>query len=233
MSSAASNNRRPRPGRPRHIPASDTQADPRDHILAVSARLFVGHGYAGTSTRDIAEAVGIRQASLYYHFAGKDGILSELLEMTVRTALDSVGDLDQVESPEAALYLLSLRDAQALATLMHNIGMLPRCPDVSQSPAALEYAEVRRQLREAYGSLGICCSSQSVIDTISRRQLGELILNNVESVIGTRATGDVVTRKELHAVAAASLRICGVPRAQIEVARKVAVVMLDQLDQES
>lgn len=109
--------------------------------------------------------------------------------------------------------------------------MLPRCPDVSQSPAALEYAAVRGQLQKAYESLAISCGSEAVTDTVSMRQLGELILNNVESVIGTRASGDVVTRKELHAVAAASLRICGVPQAQIEVARKVAVVMLDQLDQ--
>lgn len=64
MSSAASSGGRP--GRPRHIPASDTAADPKDQILAVAARLFVDGSYAGTSTRDIAEAVGMRQASLYY-----------------------------------------------------------------------------------------------------------------------------------------------------------------------
>ncbi|NYI77100.1 TetR family transcriptional regulator [Nocardioides albertanoniae] len=229
MSSAASNNRRPGPGRPRHIPASDTHADPRDQILAVSARLFVGQGYAGTSTRDIAEAVGIRQASLYYHFAGKPGILAELLEMTVRPALDRVGDLARIESPEAALYLLAFHDAESLATLMHNIGMLPACPDVSQTPEAREYAAARGQLREAYGSLGISCGSQAVTDTVAMLQLGELILNAVESVIGTRASGDTVTNKELHGVAVSSLRICGVPQAQIEVAAKVAVAAVGQM----
>ncbi|WP_406023804.1 TetR/AcrR family transcriptional regulator [Nocardioides sp. NBC_00850] len=232
MSSAASNNRRPGPGRPRHIPASDTHADPRDQILAVSARLFVGQGYAGTSTRDIAEAVGIRQASLYYHFAGKPGILAELLEMTVRPALDRAGDLAQIESPEAALYLLALHDADSLATLMHNIGMLPACPDVSQTPEAQEYAAARRQLREAYGSLAVECGSQDVTDTIAIRQLGDLILSVVESVIATRASGDRVTHMELHAVAASALRVCGVPQAQIEVAEKVAGVMLDQMTEE-
>lgn len=205
-----------------------THADPRDQILAASARLFVGQGYAGTSTRDIAEAVGRRQASLYYHFAGKPGILAELLEMTVRPMLDRVGDLAQIESPEAALYLLALHDAESLAMLMHNIGMLPVCPDVSQTPEAQEYAAARGRLREAYGSLGISCGSPAVTDIVARLQLDELILNVVESVIGTRTSGDAVTNKELRGVAATSLRVCGVPQAQIDAAEKAAVATMDQ-----
>ena len=212
-----------RPGRPRHIPASDTSAHPRDEILAVAAHLFVDQGYAGTSTRDIAEFVGIRQASLYYHFAGKPEILAELLEMTVRPALDRVGDLDQVESPEAALYLLALHDATSLATLMHNIGKLPGCPDVAKTPEAQKYASARGQLRQAYGSLAVSCGSQDVTDTIDLLQLGNLILSNIESVIATRAEGGTVTTKELHAIATSSLRLCGVPQALIEVAAKAAI----------
>ncbi|MGH3971821.1 MAG: TetR/AcrR family transcriptional regulator [Pseudonocardiaceae bacterium] len=199
----------------------------------MSAHLFVDQGYAGTSTRDIAEAVGIRQASLYYHFAGKPEILAELLEMTVRPALDRVGDLDQIESPEAALYLLALHDAASLATLMHNIGKLPGCPDIAKTPEAQEYASARGQLRQAYGSLAVSCGSQAVIDTISLLQLGNLILSNVESVIATRAAGDTVTPKELHAIAASILRLCGVPHAQIEVAAKVTSAAPDQQPQAS
>lgn len=225
MSSAASSGGRP--GRPRHIPASDTAADPKDQILAAAARLFVDGSYAGTATRHIAEAVGMRQASLYYHFAGKPGILAELLEMTVRPALDRVGDLDQVESPEAALYLLALHDATSLATLMHNIGMLPGCPDVAQTPEARDYAEARSELREVYASLAASCGSEDVIDTIGLRQLGDLILTAVESVIGTRASGDAVTHMELHGIAASILRVCGVPQPQIEVAAKVATAAFD------
>ncbi|MFJ2758767.1 TetR/AcrR family transcriptional regulator [Nocardioides sp. NPDC087217] len=212
-----------RPGRPRHIPGPDTSDHPRDQILAVAARLFVDRGYAGTSTRDIAELVGIRQASLYYHFAGKPEILAELLEMTVRPTLDKVAELDQIERPEAALYLLALHDATSLARLMHNIGKLPGCPDVAQTPEAQQYASARGQLRETYGSLAVSCGSQAVTDTIHLHQLGNLILSNVESVIARRDDGDNVAAKELHAIAASILRLCGVPQAQIEVAAKVAI----------
>lgn len=49
---------------------------PREEILDAAAGLFVDRGFEGTSTREIAEAVGIRQASVYYHFpSGKDEIL--------------------------------------------------------------------------------------------------------------------------------------------------------------
>ena len=48
----------------------------REEILAAAAGLFAERGYAATSTRLIADTVGIRQASLYYHFANKEQILS-------------------------------------------------------------------------------------------------------------------------------------------------------------
>lgn len=47
--------------------------DPREEVLDISVSLFVDRGFAAISTRDIAEAVGIRQASIYYRFpSGKD-----------------------------------------------------------------------------------------------------------------------------------------------------------------
>ena len=60
-----------RVGRPRSTPSS-SGTGARDEILDAAAALFAERGYAGTTTRAIAERVGIRQASLYHHFAGKD-----------------------------------------------------------------------------------------------------------------------------------------------------------------
>ena len=56
-------------GRPRLVP-TQFEGSPREQILEVAARLFTSKGYAATSTREIAEAVGIRQASLYYRDDG-------------------------------------------------------------------------------------------------------------------------------------------------------------------
>ncbi|WP_176526906.1 TetR/AcrR family transcriptional regulator [Rhizobium subbaraonis] len=51
-----------------------------DIILKEAGRLFSLRGYHGTSTREIANAVGIRQPSLFHHFASKAVIAQHLLE---------------------------------------------------------------------------------------------------------------------------------------------------------
>ena len=51
------------------------RADNRPVILDAAARLFREKGYAVTSMRDIAAAVGMLAGSLYYHFASKDELL--------------------------------------------------------------------------------------------------------------------------------------------------------------
>lgn len=47
----------------------------REEIVAAAARIFATQGYAAVGMRDIAEAVGMRGASLYHHFASKEEIL--------------------------------------------------------------------------------------------------------------------------------------------------------------
>ncbi|WP_408897736.1 TetR/AcrR family transcriptional regulator [Nocardioides sp. R1-1] len=49
-----------------------------DQILREAARLFATKGFHGTSTREIAEAVGVRQPSLFHHFASKHEIARAL-----------------------------------------------------------------------------------------------------------------------------------------------------------
>jgi len=44
-------------------------------ILEAVARVFAERGFHGASTQDIADVLGIRQASLYYYFASKEAAL--------------------------------------------------------------------------------------------------------------------------------------------------------------
>jgi AcrR family transcriptional regulator len=52
----------------------------RDEILTAAEALYVTHGPAKTTTRQIAEAVGISQPSLYAHFPTKDALSYALAE---------------------------------------------------------------------------------------------------------------------------------------------------------
>ena len=44
-------------------------------IIEAAARVFAERGFHGATTQDIADVLGIRQASLYYYFASKEAAL--------------------------------------------------------------------------------------------------------------------------------------------------------------
>lgn len=44
-------------------------------IVVAAAKVFARRGYHGASTQDIADVLGMRQASLYYYFESKDAAL--------------------------------------------------------------------------------------------------------------------------------------------------------------
>ena len=60
----------------------------RGRILLASSVLFAQRGYFGTSTRDIAEAVHIRQPSLFHHFQAKHEIFRTLVELDLGPSID-------------------------------------------------------------------------------------------------------------------------------------------------
>jgi len=53
--------------------------DLHKQILLTSAKLFVERGYKGLSMREIAEALGVSKASLYYHFKDKEDLFLAIL----------------------------------------------------------------------------------------------------------------------------------------------------------
>lgn len=63
-------------------------ASTRGRILLAASVLFAQRGYFGTSTRDIAEAVQIRQPSLFHHFQAKHEVFRTLVEMDLGPSID-------------------------------------------------------------------------------------------------------------------------------------------------
>ena len=62
-------------------PARDEQRDTRKEILEAALDLFSQSGFAGTSMRQIARAVGVRESALYHHFPSKEAIFVDLVEL--------------------------------------------------------------------------------------------------------------------------------------------------------
>lgn len=64
-------------------PRSANAKPRRDEILEQATRLFAERGYEGTSMADLAERVGMRKASLFYHFASKDILYASVLDRLI------------------------------------------------------------------------------------------------------------------------------------------------------
>src|SRR3954464_15954256 len=65
----------------------------RDDLTRIAARLFAEQGYHGTSTADLAEAMGVQKGSLYAHIASKADLLWEVAREgseAFHAALDTV-----------------------------------------------------------------------------------------------------------------------------------------------
>ncbi|MDO8777908.1 MAG: TetR/AcrR family transcriptional regulator [Burkholderiaceae bacterium] len=78
--------KRPR-GRPRKTLEERNEGLGRQAIIKAAAKLFRRHGFNGTSTRDIACAVGMHSGSLYCHFKSKDALLYEVMQEGLRSAV--------------------------------------------------------------------------------------------------------------------------------------------------
>lgn len=222
------------PGRPRHSPATSGVA-PRDQVLNAAAELFVTRGFAATSTREIAERVGIRQASLYYHFAGKDEILAELLQRSVRPTVDKIAKIEALVPPEThetVLYLLALVDIRTLAEAPHNVGVLYGLPEVTSNEIYAQFRDVRQELVDAYGRLGLQVASPAVTADTNARLLGEMLIHSIEVVASIRTAGMVVTPESASSIAASCLRKCGVAEQAASYARSTASALVAEFHHE-
>jgi AcrR family transcriptional regulator len=79
-------------------------------VLDAAATVFADKGYAGASTRDIADLLKVRQASLYYYFPSKEAALAAICELGVR---DFIANLDAIIRDPASSASEKLRSAIA------------------------------------------------------------------------------------------------------------------------
>ena len=198
-------------GRPRSGGRQRPGGTPREEILDAAAELFTSRGYAATSTRMIADAVGVRQASLYYHFTSKEELLEELLAGTVRPSLAFAAALDEAPTAEAGLFSLAAYDTAVLCGGRWNLGALYLLPEV-KGERFEHFRTERTQLRAAYVALirTLVGPSEAADD------LADLVFGLVESVITIRSEREVVDVDAMaQRVAVGCLRLVGVPASRI------------------
>lgn len=81
----------------------------RERMLAVAERLFSERGYASVTLRDIADELGIRQASLYHHAPeGKEQIFVEVTERHLFRLRRELEEVARAAEPNLAAQLSAI-----------------------------------------------------------------------------------------------------------------------------
>jgi AcrR family transcriptional regulator len=81
----------------------------RADLIRVSARLFRERGFDGTTIRDIADAVGMRSGSPFYHFKSKQEILAAVMEEGLTAGLPAAEAIVAGDLPPRAKFHALLR----------------------------------------------------------------------------------------------------------------------------
>jgi len=108
----------------------------RRAILQAAAGLFRQRGYAAVSLRDIAEAVGMKTGSLYYHFDSKESLVEEILTLGTqgafeasRAAVEALGEaadpLDKLDAVFAAHTQFLHDEANFASANLKILGQVP------------------------------------------------------------------------------------------------------------
>ena len=120
-----------RTGRPRLAPLTDPGLDPAEEILIAASRLFAEKGFSSTTTREIAQAAGIQQPSLYYWFPTKLDILDRIVSSVVVGSASFAERMAHSRKPALVrLYALLLHDTRQLCASPYDLSFLPNSPEL-------------------------------------------------------------------------------------------------------
>lgn len=163
-----------------------------------AARLFWTKGYAATTTREIAESLGVQRASLYYHIESKEELLYDLCVESLGNIHGAVaqaiaGEVDPLERVRAMIrahVVAMLKDREKHATMLTELKAL--------SPS--RQVEIVR-LRDEYESLveGILSDAQDsgvLWNEASAKELELALLNLLNwTIFWYRPNGDLSSEK--------------------------------------
>jgi AcrR family transcriptional regulator len=121
----------------------------REQILTVASNLFAVHGYYGTTTREIAQAVGIQQPSLFHHFGSKAAIMEALLEHDLARSVPARERIARSDDPAPIrLYLYLHEEVTHIAGSRYNLAGV-YTEEVRASPEFEPWHRRRRRLHRA------------------------------------------------------------------------------------
>jgi AcrR family transcriptional regulator len=105
-------------------PLVSSSDDTQEKILKAAQRLFAKQGFSATTTRDLAQASGVAEGTLFRHFENKKAILVEVATRGwVELLTDLLTELSEMGSYKAVAQVMRKR----MLSLAANTDMLKVC----------------------------------------------------------------------------------------------------------
>ena len=92
--------------------------DTQQKILKEATDLFMSKGYLGTSTREIAQKVGITQPNLYHYFGDKEKLYTAVLENHLKDVGKALREI--VQTSETGFQVTLTKMAQFLKAIFQR-----------------------------------------------------------------------------------------------------------------
>lgn len=105
-------------------PSMSLENETEAKILKAAQRLFARRGYGGTTTRDLAQAAGVAEGTLFRHFESKKAILVRVAtDGWVELLTDLLTELSEMASYKAIGQVMRRR----MGNLPHNADLMRVC----------------------------------------------------------------------------------------------------------
>jgi AcrR family transcriptional regulator len=170
-----------------------------ERLFDTAAAIFFEKGYAATTTREIASAVGIQQASLYYHVSGKEDLLYQiclsslepLLAEVQSAVLRSANPLERIQILARTHVRAILRDQLRHVTMLNEMRALSEPHRAEVVVLRRKYANMVRSLIEEAQAAG------SIRSDIPSRYLYLALLNVLNWAVLWYRKGQTLSEEEL------------------------------------
>ena len=120
---------------------------PREDVLKVAARLIRNHGYHGTSTKMIADELGVSKSTFFHHIKSKQDMLFKILNAPMQKVYPGLQEIYSRQiSPTQKLELAVINHILSIGENIEVVSVLLQERDCLKPP----YSEVLEPLREGY-----------------------------------------------------------------------------------
>jgi TetR/AcrR family transcriptional regulator, cholesterol catabolism regulator len=138
------------PDSPPSRPAPPTR---RNELVRQAARLFAEKGYHGTSTSDLAEAMGVQKGSLYAHISSKADLLWEVAREGAASFHAALDQVPEDASPSERIRLALRAHLRVVAEQLDVATVFVREWRYLEGERLNEFVRERRRYEERFRSL--------------------------------------------------------------------------------